>query len=72
MEMTKKINIKNFNVFTILSILFLLAGILIYIYWGTRYEIWYDVGIYSLTIVFIIPGIIGLILSLMKKEEIED
>ena len=72
MEMTKKINIRNFNVFTILSILFLLAGILIYIYWGTRYEIWYDIGIYSLTIVFIIPGIIGLILSLMKKEEIED
>jgi len=72
MEITKKINIRNFNVFTILSILFLLAGILIYIYWGTRYEIWYDVGIYSLTIVFIIPGIIGLILSLMKKEEMED
>ena len=72
MEITKKINIRNFNVFTILSILILLGGILIYIYWGTKYEIWYDAGIYSLTIVLVIPGIIGIILSLMKKEEIED
>ena len=56
----------------ILSILVLLAGILIYIYWGTRYGVWYDVGIYSLVIVFVIPGIFGFILSLMKKEEIED
>lgn len=72
MEMTRKINIRNFNFYTILSILFLLAGILIYIYWGTTYNVWYDVGIYSLTIVFVIPGIIGLILSLMQKEEIED
>ena len=72
MEMTRKINIKNFNFYTILSILFLLAGILIYIYWGTTYNVWYDAGIYSLTIVFVIPGIIGLILSLMKKEKIED
>ena len=72
MEMTKKINIRNFNVYTILSILILLVGILIYIYWGIYYDVWYDVGIYSLTIVFIIPGIIGFMLSLMKKEEIED
>jgi hypothetical protein len=72
MEITKKINIKNFNVFTILSILALLAGILFYIFWGTYYGIWYDIGIYSFTIVFVISGIIGLILSLMEKEEIED
>lgn len=72
MEITKKINIRNFNFYTILSILFLLAGIFIYIFWGTYYNVWYDAGIYSLTIVLIIPGIIGLILSLMKKEEIED
>jgi hypothetical protein len=67
-----KINIKNFNIFTVLSILFLLAGIIHYIYWGTRYNLWYDIGIYSLTIVMVIPGIIGIILSLVEKEEEED
>jgi hypothetical protein len=64
-----KINIKNFNIFTILSIFFLLAGIFHFLYWGARYGIWYDIGIYSITIVMIIPGIIGIILSLMEKEE---
>ena len=64
-----KINIKNFNIFTVLSIIFLLAGLFHYLYWGARYGIWYDIGIYSITIVMIIPGIIGIILSLMEKEE---
>lgn len=64
-----KINLKNFNVYTILSILFLLAGILHYIYWGARYGIWYDVGIYSITIVLVLPGVLGIILSLLETEE---
>jgi len=72
MDIINRIDIKNFNIFTIFSILVLLAGLFIYIYWGTRYGVWYDIGIYSLTIIFIIPGIIGIILSLMEKEETED
>ena len=72
MELLSKINIKNFNFYTILSILVLLAGIFLYIDWGIKYDVWYDLGIYSLVIVFIIAGIIGFILSLMKKEEVED
>ena len=60
---------KNFNTYTILSILFLLGGIIHYLYWGARYGIWYDIGIYSLTIVLIVPGIIGIILTLMETEE---
>jgi len=63
------INLKNFNIFTVLSILFLLGGIIHYLYWGSRYGVWYDIGIYSLTIVLVIPGIIGILLSLNKKEE---
>ena len=66
------IKLKNFNIYTVLSILFLLGGIIHYIYWGSRYGVWYDIGIYSLTIIFIIPGIIGIILSLMEKEGTED
>ena len=64
-----KIDLKNFNLFTIFSILVLLAGIFHYIYWGIRYGEWADIGIYSLTIVLVIPGIIGIILSLMEKNE---
>jgi hypothetical protein len=68
MEMIK-INIKNFNFYTILSILFLIAGIGIWLIWIARHNVVYDIGIYSLAIVFIIPGIVGLILSLMDKKE---
>jgi hypothetical protein len=64
-----KLNLKNFNIYTILSILFLLGGILHWIYWGSRYGVWTDIGIYSITIVLVLPGIIGLIISLMQTEE---
>jgi hypothetical protein len=64
-----KLNLKNFNFYTAVSILLLLAGILFYIYWGTRYGVWYDIGIYSITIVLVIWGIVGIILTLMEKEE---
>ena len=63
-----RINIKNFNFYTILSLLFLIAGIGIWLIWIIRYGVVYDIGIYSLAIVFIIPGIVGFILSLMDKK----
>jgi len=66
-----KLNFKNFNIYTILSILFLLGGILHWLYWGSRYGVWTDIGIYSITIVLVLPGIIGLIISLMETEEID-
>lgn len=64
-----KLNVKNFNVYTILSILFILAGVLHYIYWGSRYNVWYDISIYALTVFLVVPGIVGVILSLMETEE---
>ena len=67
-----KLNVKNFNIYTILSTLFLLAGLMHYIYWGTRYNVWDDIGIYSLTIVMVIPGLIGIIISLMDTTEEEN
>ena len=66
------ISLKNFNFFTVLSLLMLIAGIALYIFWGTRYNVWDDIGIYSLTIVLVLPGIIGLIISLMEKTEEAD
>ena len=67
-----KINIKNFNIYTVLSLLFLIAGIIHYLYWGSRYNVWDDVGIYSLTIVMVLPGVLGIIISLMDKKEEEN
>ena len=64
-----KIDIKNFNVITVIAILFLLAGIFHYIYWIVRYGVIFDIGIYSITSVMVIAGIVGILLSLMEKEE---
>ena len=70
MKYIPKINLKNFNVFTVLSLLTLIAGIAFYLYWVGRFpNAWGDIGIYSITVVLVIPGIIGTILSLMEKSE---
>ena len=63
------LDIKNYNFKTILSLLLLIAGILFYIYWGVTYGVWADIGIYSITIVFVLAGIFGMILSLLEDEE---
>jgi len=57
------------NLFTILSALLFIAGIGFYIYWGIRFGVWADIGIYSVTIVFVLGGILGIILSLYEKAE---
>ncbi len=64
-----KLNMENMNIFTILSALLLLAGIGFYIYWGIRFGVWADIGIYAITIVFVLGGILGMILTLYEKPE---
>ena len=61
-------DIKNYNFKTVLSLLLLLAGIIFYIYWGVTYGVWFDIGIYSITIVLVLAGIIGTVLSLLEGE----
>jgi len=68
---TMQIRIKNFNIYTIFSLIVLIAGLLLYIFWGMRYGVWADIGIYSITIVLVLSGIIGLILSLSQEKEQE-
>ena len=63
----EKIDIKNVNVFTIISLLLLISGVSFYLYWGTTYGVWVDIGVYSLTIVLVLFGVFGLLLSLLKK-----
>ena len=72
-NMMKQINLrfslKNMNIFTILSILLLLSGILFYIYWGTRFGVWVDIGIYSITSFFVLAGLLGILVTLYEKPE---
>jgi len=63
-------NMKNINEWTILSLIAILAGLIFYIYWGLRYGVWIDEGIYSITIFLVLSGVCGVLLSLrMEKEE---
>ena len=66
------VDIKKFNFKTILSLLLLIAGILFYIYWGITYGVWADIGIYSVTIVFVLAGLLGMLLSLLEENEEEE
>ena len=68
----RKISLKNFSFYTIVGILMVIAGLLFWIYWGTRYGVWTNIGIYSITSVFIIAGILAIIISLLEKEVEED
>lgn len=70
-QMNLKFNLKNMNLFTILSVLLLLAGILFYLYWGIRFGVWYDIGIYSITSFFVLSGILGILVTLYEKPEKE-
>jgi hypothetical protein len=51
----------------------IIFGLIHYIYFNLRYgDTWTDIGIYAFTIMFVFPGIIGLIISLMDKTEEEN
>jgi hypothetical protein len=59
-----KPSLKNINAYTIFALMVLIAGLLFYISWGLRYNVWVDLGIYSITIVLVLGGLLGAILSL--------
>jgi hypothetical protein len=67
-----ELSIKNINAYTIAALIVLIGGILFYISWGLRYNVWADIGIYSITIILVLGGVLGAILSLtMEKPEEE-
>jgi hypothetical protein len=67
-----KLDIKNINAWTIVALIILIAGLLLYITWGIRYNVWADIGIYSITIVLVLAGLFGTILSLKLEKPEED
>ena len=66
-----ELHLKNFNILSILALLMIIGGIVLYFIWGIRYNVWADIGIYSITSVLVLAGLIGFILSLSleNKEE---
>ena len=64
-------DIKNYNFKTILSILSFIAGVIFYISWGLIYGVWVDIGIYSITIVLVLGGILGFLISINEEKEEE-
>ena len=62
---------KYLNTKTIASLIMLLVGIIFYIYWGVRYGVWYDIGIYAITIILVLGGIFGFFLTTHWQEETE-
>ena len=60
---------KYLNIKTIASLIILFTGIVLYLYWGVRYGIWYDVGIYSITILLVLGGIFGFLLTTHSEEQ---
>jgi len=66
-----KPTLKNINAYTIATLIILIVGLLFYVSWGLRYNVWADIGIYSITIILVLGGLFGAILSLTfdKTEE---
>jgi hypothetical protein len=67
-----ELSMKNINAYTIVALIFLIAGLLLYISWGLRYNVWADIGIYSITITLVLAGLLGTILSLTFEQTEED
>ena len=66
-----ELHLKNFNIYSILALLMIIGGIVFYFIWGMRYNVWTDIGIYSITSVLVLGGFLGFIvsLSLERTEE---
>jgi len=67
-----ELHLKNFNVYSLLALLMLIGGIVFYIIWGIRYNVWADIGIYSITSLLVLAGLIGLIISLSVERTVEE
>ncbi|HUR68749.1 MAG TPA: hypothetical protein VM370_05835 [Candidatus Thermoplasmatota archaeon] len=57
----------RFNAWTALSLLVLLLGIGFWLYMGTTYDNWGDVGVYSVGIVLVGLGVTGTLASLGRR-----
>jgi hypothetical protein len=52
-----------------LSFIMLLGAIIFYVSWSIAYGDWNDIGLYSISVVLILFGILGVVLSRLKMKE---
>ncbi len=53
--------------------LLILAGIVVYLSWGVLFNVWWDLGIYSVTVTLLGFGVVGYLLyATMEREEDEE
>jgi len=57
----------RFNGWTVLSLVVLLLGVAFWLYMGTRYSNWTDVGVYSVGIVLVLFGALGMLVSMSRR-----
>ena len=55
------------NVWTILSVLVLLLGVAFWLYMGTTYSNWSDIGVYSVGVTLIGLGLAGALASMARR-----
>ena len=55
---------------TVIALLMLIAGIIFYIGWSLHYDAWTNIGVYSLTIVLVVFGFLGLLLFMHQADEV--
>ena len=53
---------------TVLGLLFLVSGIIFYLAWSAYYDAWTDIGVYSFSIVMIVSGVLGILLSIFPEK----
>ncbi|HDN81896.1 MAG TPA: hypothetical protein ENG41_04155 [Methanomicrobia archaeon] len=58
---------KQIDAYAILSFLSLLTGVIFYVLWAIYYGVWFDIGIYAPSAIFILLGVFGLLYSFLKE-----
>jgi len=53
----------------IVSILVLACGLLFYVGWSSVYNAWTDIGVYSVSIIFVVLGVLGFLISLSEEKQ---
>jgi hypothetical protein len=53
---------------TVLGLLLLVSGVIFYVGWSAYYGAWTDIGVYSLSIILIVSGVLGILLSIIPEQ----
>ncbi|MCL5680761.1 MAG: hypothetical protein M1515_01765 [Candidatus Thermoplasmatota archaeon] len=53
-----------------LSFIMLLGAVVFYLSWSIAYGAWTDIGLYSISIVLIMFGFLGILLSKARQKEV--